>query len=82
MTQQKWIGLVCYGLMVLAALLVGGTTAQIITWIFIALAAVHLLEFAMMFKLLSGADGSMPMHFLQTLLFGFIHWKPLKDQGE
>ncbi len=39
----------------------------------------HLVEFAVKRSVLERADGSMGHHFIQTLIYGLFHWKPLED---
>ena len=79
MTTTKWIMLVTYLLLVGAAAAFAGTRlSSIITWIFVVLAVIHLLEFALKFQTLQKAGGSMAGHFVQTMLFGIAHWRPLE----
>lgn len=46
---------------------------------FWATLAAHLAEFAVKRSVMERAGGSMANHFLQTLIYGFFHWKPLED---
>ena len=79
MTTTKWIMLVTYLLLAGAAVTYAGTRlSSIITWSFILLGVVHLLEFVLKFRTLQNAGGSMPGHFVQTMLFGIAHWRPLE----
>ena len=41
-------------------------------------AAIHVIEVAVLWTLLRGAPGSLAAHVLRTLLFGAFHWLPLK----
>ncbi len=53
-----------------------------IAWVRIAagvLVAVHLLEVVFCFKTVALYKGSLLGSVLLTLLFGFLHWKPLAD---
>lgn len=77
MTSQKWITLALYAFMAGCALLYA-EAAPLIGKIFLVLAGIHLLEFFAVWKLLKSAPGHMAGHFLQTLLYGFLHWLPLK----
>ncbi|MEH6593092.1 MAG: hypothetical protein V7746_22675 [Halioglobus sp.] len=82
MSRQKIIALVTYAIMLILVVANPGTTmANVIVWVFVGLAVVHVLEFIMMFGLLRSAGGSMFNHFVQTLLYGFVHWKPLQSRG-
>jgi uncharacterized protein YhhL (DUF1145 family) len=47
---------------------------------FAAIAIVHVIEFLVKKSVLEKAGGSMGHHFLQTLIYGLFHWKPLEDQ--
>lgn len=79
MTTTKWQALAVYGLMAIASAVFSTTVVvTIIEWIFIGLLVVHLLEFFMVYKMLKAAPGPMANHFLHTLVFGFVHWLPLK----
>lgn len=80
MTTKKWLALGIYLALAIAALLFPGTKAAgIIGWIFIALPVIHVLEFLLVYKTLAAATGSMAGHFLHTLVFGFVHWLPLRQ---
>lgn len=46
---------------------------------FAALAVVHLIEFFVKKSVLEKAGGSMAQHFLQVMIYGFFHWKPLEE---
>jgi uncharacterized protein YhhL (DUF1145 family) len=82
MTVQKWSLLVLYAGMAIAAVMLAGTpTATVIQWVFVVLVVVHLLEFVVVFKMLKSATGSMVGHLVQTPLFGYFHWSPIK-QGQ
>lgn len=81
MSAPKWIMLVIYAAMAACLVLMPGTqAAQIISWTFIILLVVHVLEAIAMFRVLSAAPGSLAGHIVQTLLFGIVHWKPLRQQ--
>jgi hypothetical protein len=41
--------------------------------------AIHVVEFAVKRPVMARAGGSMAHHFLQTLIYGLFHWKPLED---
>ena len=42
---------------------------------------VHLAEFFVKRPVMQAAGGSMGYHFVQTLIYGLFHWKPLEDAG-
>ncbi len=64
------------------ALLNPGTQLSLWTgWSFAVLLAVHFVEFLVKQPVMQDAGGSMPNHFLQTMLFRIIHWRPLARRG-
>ena len=42
----------------------------------------HIVEFFVKRPLFEKVGGSMGNHFLQTLIYGLFHWKPLEEQLE
>ncbi len=86
MTSTKLIVLLVYLVLAGIAVFYAGTSvSSAIAWTFVALAAIHLLEFALKLKTLQAAGGSMIHHFVQTMIFGIAHWRPLerkKTAGE
>ena len=83
MNFQKIITLAIYAALAIAAFVFPGTTiATVAKWAPGVLLVAHLLEFAVVIKLLKQAEGSMAHHFFQTLLFGYVHWFPLKQAME
>ncbi len=46
---------------------------------FWSMLAAHLAEFAVKRPVMIQAGGSMAHHFVQTLIYGLFHWKPLED---
>ena len=83
MSMQKIGTLVLYAAMVVVMFsLQGSTMATVIAWVFVVLAVAHLAEFFLVLSLLKSAPGSMGGHFVQTMLFGFMHWMPIKKSME
>ena len=41
--------------------------------------AVHVVEFLVKRPVMAAAGGSMGHHFVQTLIYGLFHWKPLEE---
>ena len=64
----------------LAAILLGSgwvaTAGMIAFW---ATLVVHLVEFVVKRPVFERAGGSTGHHFVQTLIYGLFHWKPLED---
>ncbi len=42
---------------------------------------IHVLEFLVKRPVMEKAEGSMGYHFVQTLIYGLFHWKPLEDSA-
>lgn len=42
--------------------------------------AAHIVEFVVKRPVFEKAGGSMGYHFLQTLIYGLFHWKPIEDR--
>jgi len=53
------------------------TTANVV---FCVLAVIHIVEFFAKKSVLEAAGGSMGQHFVQVLIYGLFHWKPLEEQ--
>lgn len=41
----------------------------------------HVVEFFVKRPVMEAAGGSMTHHFIQTLIYGLFHWKPLEDEA-
>jgi hypothetical protein len=44
--------------------------------------AAHLVEFVVKRPVMEAAGGSLGHHFVQTLIYGLFHWKPLEDRAK
>ena len=51
------------------------TLGHVVFW---GMLATHLAEFAIKRPVMAAAGGSMRRHFVQTLIYGLFHWKPLE----
>jgi len=80
MTSKLIACLIYLALIVIWLMNPGTQMAQWIAWVFIALVVAHFVEFLLKKNVMQAAGGSMASHFLQTMLFGFVHWKPLERQ--
>jgi uncharacterized protein YhhL (DUF1145 family) len=79
MTIAKWVLLVLYLVMAgIAVFDVGASLSLTVARVLGVLVAVHFAEFLFKFKTLRNAEGSLLNHFIQTMLFGFFHWRPLE----
>jgi len=64
----------------LAAMLLGsGWVSTVGSVTFWGMLAVHVIEFFVKRSVMEAAGGSMGHHFVQTLIYGLFHWKPLED---
>ena len=69
-----WIG-------ALAAIILGsGWVATTGQWVFGGMFVVHVIEFIVHRSLFQRAGGSMGHHFVQTLIYGLMHWTPIKER--
>ena len=64
-----------------AAAILGGSggvasAGHVVFW---GMLVVHVVEFAVKRPVMEAAGGSMAHHFVQTLIYGLLHWKPLED---
>lgn len=65
----------------LAALLFGsGWVATAGQWVFGLTFVAHAVEFFVKRSLFERVGGSMGHHFVQTMIYGLFHWKPLEEQ--
>ena len=80
MSRIKIASLVIYCVLGLLALTQGDTSIG--AWslrILYILAAVHLVEVVVFFRLCQSAGGSLPLHLLNVFLFGIIHANEIKS---
>jgi uncharacterized protein YhhL (DUF1145 family) len=71
-----WIGSI-------AAMVFGsGTIATVGQWAFGLTFLAHVVEFLVYRSMLERAGGSMLDHFVQTMIYGFFHWTPIKQRLE
>ena len=76
MKQSVWV----LWLGSLAAMFLGsGTIATIGSYVFWGTLVVHVIEFVVKRPVMQAAGGSMGHHFVQTLIYGLFHWKPLEE---
>jgi hypothetical protein len=75
MKQSVWV----IYLGALAAIVLGSggvsTAGHFVLW---GTLAVHVVEFVVKRPVMQAAGGSMGHHFVQTLIYGLFHWKPLE----
>ena len=78
--QKNQIGTwIFYGACLLSLLFVQGWPATVAGWALGGVLAIHVVEFFVKRDVMAKAGGSMGGHFVQTLLYGLFHWKPLED---
>ena len=65
----------------LVAMVAGsGAVATAGQWTFGITFVAHLVEFFVKRSLFERAGGSLGHHFVQTMIYGLFHWKPLEEQ--
>lgn len=69
-----WIG------SALAMLLGSGWIETVGRVLFVLTFVAHVVEFFLKRDLFERVGGSMGHHFVQTLIYGLFHWKPLEEQ--
>lgn len=73
--------LVIYLLAIVAAAgALPGGLASVVQWIAVLLVAGHVLELAVAFKAIQRYPGPLVDSIGLTLLFGFLHWRPLRER--
>lgn len=69
-----WIG------SLLAMAFGSGAVATVGQWVFGITFVAHLAEFFVKRSVFERAGGAMGHHFVQTMIYGLFHWKPLEEQ--
>ena len=78
--MQKQGVVVPWVVFLVGMLLGSGWIAGVATFAFWAMALAHVAEFFVKKSVFEKAGGSMAQHFIQTLIYGLFHWKPLEEQ--
>jgi uncharacterized protein YhhL (DUF1145 family) len=76
---MKQSALAMWFVLLLGMMFGSGWVATAANYSFAALAVVHLVEFFVKKSVLDKAGGSMTQHFLQVMIYGLFHWKPLEE---
>jgi hypothetical protein len=66
----------------LAMLLTDGWMVTVARWALSLTFAAHLIEFVVKRDVMAKAGGSMGGHFVQTMIYGLFHWKPLEREQQ
>ena len=76
------IGVLLVWLVSGACVLVGGDSVFVTIgrWVFWLTLVAHVVEFAVKQSLFKRVGGSLGHHFVQTMLYGLFHWKPLEEK--
>jgi uncharacterized protein YhhL (DUF1145 family) len=80
MSPVKIVTLLTYSLLAVLAYTEAGSAVGV--WslrILLILAAVHLVEVVVFFKVCRSAGGSLPLHVLNVFLFGFFHVQEIRS---
>lgn len=78
--QKKQSVLVLWVVLLGVMFFASGWVAGIARFAFWAMALAHVAEFFVKRSVLEKAGGSMVQHFVQTLIYGLFHWKPLEAE--
>ena len=66
-----------------AAIVLGtGWVATVGHFAFWGTLVAHLAEFVVKRPVMQAAGGSMTHHFVQTLIYGLFHWRPLEERAK
>ena len=76
MKQSVWV--IWIGSLAAAMLGSGGVATAGLVIFGVTLVA-HIAEFFLKRSVMEAAGGSMGHHFVQTLIYGLFHWKPLEE---
>jgi hypothetical protein len=76
MKQGVWV--IWIGALV-AMFLGSGWVSSVGSFVFWLTLVAHIVEFFVKRPVMQAAGGSMAHHFVQTLIYGLFHWKPLED---
>lgn len=76
--KQSVLGM--WFLLLLGMLFGSEAVARYSNYAFVGIALVHVVEFLLKKNVLAKAGGSLGQHFLQVMIYGIFHWKPLEDQ--
>ena len=81
MSAQKYITLAIYAALAVAGFQFSDSWIHTTAIVFFgALPIVHLLEYLAVRKIFAQSDDSATHHFVQTMIFGYVHWLPIKQQ--
>lgn len=76
MKQSVWV--IWLGSMAAIFLGSGWVSTAGLAFFWLTLSA-HVVEFLMKRHVMEAAGGSMGHHFVQTMIYGLFHWKPLEE---
>ena len=76
---MKQSALVLWIVLIVGIVFGTGTLATAAQVVLVLLAVTHIAEFFVKRDVLTRAGGTMGQHFIQTLIYGFFHWKPLEE---
>jgi len=79
MTQKQSV-LVMWLIFLVGMILGSGWVATLANLAFWAIVLIHAVEFFVKKGVMEKAGGAMGQHFVQTMIYGLFHWKPLEDE--
>ncbi|MEE3326287.1 MAG: hypothetical protein VX252_03060 [Myxococcota bacterium] len=80
MGNSRYSVWVLYLVIAFGMLLSDGWIYTMAAWVLAIVLLAHLVEFFMKRDVMEKAGGSMGYHFVQTMIYGLFHWKPLEEQ--
>lgn len=79
MQNAKYGIWILYAGCLLVVFFVGGGLGNTAGWLLGLVLGAHVIEFFVKRHVMVKAGGSMGAHFVQTLIYGLFHWKPLEE---
>ena len=79
MDTNKTVVLVVWAACAVAMTFLSGVLSTVGSTLFWLMVVAHLVEFVLKKGVMQKAGGSLGHHFVQTMLYGFFHWKPLEE---
>lgn len=80
MGNSRYSVWVLYLAIALGMLLGSGWVYLVAAWALPIVLLTHLVEYFMKRDVFEKAGGSMGYHFVQTMIYGLFHWKPLEEE--
>ena len=79
---MKQAALVFWFVLLAGSVFGSGWIATVASALFWGIGLIHIVEFFAKKSVLEKAGGSLGSHFVQVLIYGLLHWKPLEEQQQ